>query len=130
VDGRDFLVNRPGTPIDSDPKFAPAGVDPDGFRRTQLGGAFGGPLATDRTFVFGALEYTNEQEDRIGSTARTDFLGTEERETWKAFARLDHGWSPSQTTTLRFALSDERRKGQGGGVIVPRRTSRPAASGA
>ncbi|MEX2468037.1 MAG: TonB-dependent receptor, partial [Gemmatimonadota bacterium] len=117
--GETFLVNRPGTPFDSDPKFAPAGVDPDGFERTQLGGAFGGPLATDRTFVFGALEYTSEQEDRVGSTARTDFLGTEERETWKGFARLDHGWSPSQTTTLRFALSDERRKGQGGGVIVP-----------
>ena len=117
--GEIFLVSRPGTPIDADPKFAPAGVDPDGFERMQLGGAFGGPVATDRTFFFGALEYTNEQEDRVGSTARTDFLGTEERETWKAFGRIDHGWSRSQTTTLRFALSDERRKGQGGGVIVP-----------
>ena len=117
--GEVFVVSRPGTPIDADPKFAPAGVDPDGFERMQIGGAYGGPVANARTFVFGALEYTNEQEDRVGSTARTDFLGTEERETWKGFARVDHGWSPSQTTTLRFALSDERRKGQGGGVIVP-----------
>jgi len=117
--GELFAVRRPGTPIDADPKFAPAGVDPDGFERTQLGGAFGGPLVEDRTFLFAALEYTDEKEDRVGSTARTEFLGTEERETWKAFARLDHGWSPTQTTTLRFALSDERRKGQGGGVIVP-----------
>lgn len=114
-----FLVNRPGTPIDASPKFAPAGVDPDGFKRSQLGAAFGGPIVSDRTFVFGALEYTSEQEDRIGSTARTSFLGSEERDTWKAFARLDHGWSPTQTTTIRAALSDERRKGQGGGVIVP-----------
>lgn len=114
-----FVVNRPGTPFDASPKFTPAGVDPDGFERTQLGGAFGGPVVSDQTFVFGALEYSNEQEDRIGSTARTAFVGTEERETWKVFARVDQGWSPTQTTTLRFALSDERRKGQGGGVIVP-----------
>lgn len=117
--GEVFVVSRPGTPIDADPKFTPDGVDPDGFERMQIGGAAGGPVANDRTFVFGALEYTNEQEDRIGSTARTEFIGTEERETWKGFARVDHGWSPSQTTTLRFAWSDERRKGQGGGVIVP-----------
>ncbi|MDT8340551.1 MAG: TonB-dependent receptor [Longimicrobiales bacterium] len=117
--GEIALVNRPGTPLDSDPKFAPAGVDPDGFQRTQIAGSVGGPLVTGRTFVFGALEYTDEQEDRIGSTARTAFLGTEERETWKAFLRLDHGWSPTQSTTLRSALSDVRRRGQGGGVIVP-----------
>jgi len=117
--GELFVVNRPGTPFDADPKFAPAGVDPEGFERTQVGGAFGGAVANDRSFVFGALEYTSEKEDRIGSTARTDFLGTEERETWKAFLRLDQGWSPTQSTTFRFALSDERRKGQGGGVIVP-----------
>jgi len=114
-----LFVNRPGMPLDSRPKHAPAGVDPDGFKRTQAGGSLGGPLVPGRTFVFGAVEYTNEQEDRIGSTARTSFLGTEERETWKAFARLDHGWSPTQSSTLRFALTDVRRKGQGGGVIVP-----------
>jgi len=118
-EGELLVVNRPGVPFDADPKFAPAGVDPDGFKRTQLGGAIGGPLVSGKTFFFGAVEYTNEQEDRIGSTARTSFLGTEERETWKAFARLDHGWSPTQSTTIRFGISDLRRKGQGGGVIVP-----------
>jgi hypothetical protein len=106
-------------PFDADPKFTPEGVDPEGFMRTQVGGTLGGPLVADRTFFFSALEYSNEREDRIGSTARTEFLGTEERETWKAFARLDHGWSQRQSTTLRVALSDVRRKGQGGGVIVP-----------
>lgn len=113
------MVNRPGVPFDADPKFTPTGVDPDGFQRLQVGGAVAGPLMAERTFVFGAVEYSNEQEDRIGSTARTSFLGTEERETWKAFGRLDHGWSETQTTTLRFALGDVRRRGQGGGVIVP-----------
>ena len=114
-----LLVNRPGTPLDADPRFAPAGVDPDGFQRTQLGGSLGGPLLPGRTFFFGAVELTDEKEDRIGSTARTSFLGTEERTTWKAFGRLDHGWSPTQSTTLRFALHNVRRKGKGGGVIVP-----------
>jgi hypothetical protein len=118
-EGEVLVVNRPGTPMDADPKYAPPGVDPDGFRRTQVEGTLGGPLVSGRTFVFGAVEFTQEQEDRIGSTARTSFLGTEERRTWKAFARMDHGWAPNQTTTFRFALHDVRRKGQGGGVIVP-----------
>lgn len=114
-----LLVNRPGVPLDADPKFIPAGVDPDGFRRNQMGGSLGGPLIPERTFFFGAMEFTAEEEDRIGSTARASFLGTEERRSWKAFGRLDHGWTPTQTTTLRFVLHDIRRKGQGGGVIVP-----------
>lgn len=117
--GELVVVNRPGLPLDASPKFAPAGVDPEGFQRTQLAGSLGGPVVRDRTFFFSAVEYTKEQEDRIGSTARTAFLGTEERETWKAFVRLDHGWSPTQSTTLRSAISDTRRRGRGGGVIVP-----------
>jgi outer membrane receptor protein involved in Fe transport len=117
--GEGFVFGRPGIPFDANPHFAPAGTDPDGFRRVQAGGALGGPLVPGRTFVFATAEYSNEREDRIGSTARTQFLGTELRETWKLFGRLDHGWSPSQTTTLHFAASDERRRGQGGGVIVP-----------
>lgn len=117
--GELFVVSRPGTPLDASPKFTPAGVDPDGFQRTQVGGAYGGPLLPGRTFVFGALEFSDEREDRIGSTAQTAFLGTELRRTWKGFGRLDHGWSPTQTTTLRLALSDIQREGQGGGVIVP-----------
>jgi len=114
-----LFVSRPGSELDADPKFTPAGVDPEGFERTQVGGSLGGPLIEGRTFLFTALEYTNEEEDRLGSTARTDFLGTEVRETWKGFARLDHGWSSDQTTTLRFAVNHLAREGQGGGVIVP-----------
>ncbi|MDQ3080624.1 MAG: TonB-dependent receptor [Gemmatimonadota bacterium] len=117
--GEIFGYNRPGIPIDARPRFAPAGVDPDGFRRTQVGAAVGGPLVKDRTFAFATAEYSNEMEDRIGSTAQTMFLGTELRETLKLFGRVDHGWSPLQTSTLRFALSDVSRAGQGGGAIVP-----------
>ncbi|MDT8369111.1 MAG: TonB-dependent receptor [Longimicrobiales bacterium] len=118
-EGEFDVVQRPGTPIDSDPKFTPSGINPDGFERLQLAANFGGPLVEGRTFIFGAVEFTDEKEDRIGSTARTDFVGTEDRETWKAFLRLDHGWSETQTTTLRSTFTDVRREGQGGGVIVP-----------
>jgi hypothetical protein len=117
--GEWFVFGRPGIPFDANPHFAPAGTDPDGFRRIQAGGAVSGPIVPGRTFSFATAEYSNEREDRIGSTARTQFLGTELRETWKLFGRLDHGWNSAQTTTLRFAASDVRREGQGGGVIVP-----------
>jgi hypothetical protein len=117
--GELFVVGRPGTPLDASPKFAPPGVDPDGFRRFQIGGGIGGAIRPGQTYVFTAVEYTDEREDRIGSTARTAFLGTELRTTAKVFARLDHGWTPEQTTTVRFASSELSRKGQGGGVIVP-----------
>lgn len=114
-----FAYWRPGTPLDADPKRVPPGVDPDGFRRLQLGGGAGGRIGTDRSFVFGAAEYVTEDEERIGSTARTPFIGTERRTTTRLFGRLDHGWSQTQTTMLRFAYSRVNRAGQGTGVIVP-----------
>ncbi len=125
--GELFGYNRPGLPLDARPAVqsgdAAARADvaraQQGFRRAQVGGAFGGPLAVQRTFVFGALEYSNENEDRISSTARATFLGRELRETYKAFARLDHGWNDNQTTTLRFALSHQARAGEGSGIVAP-----------
>ncbi len=117
--GEVFGYWRPGIPLDARPKLTPPGTDPEGFRRVQLGGGAGGPLATGRTFAHVAAEYTSENEDRIGSTAQTAFVGTERRETVKLAGRLDHGWSPGQTTTLRVAVSDVRRAGQGTGVVVP-----------
>ena len=117
--GEVFAYNRPGIPFDAKPAFTPPGVDPNGFKRTQAGFSIGGPAHRDKTFFFGTAEYTSEREDRIGSTARAQFLGTELRNTSKWFARLDHGWSPTQTSTVKFALSDVSRAGQGGGLIVP-----------
>ncbi len=124
--GEAFFYNRPGLPIDARAAVVPAGQDPDdfrqaqeGFRRSQLGLAGGGPIKTDRTFVFGALEYTNENEDRIASTANTTFTGREVRGTVKGFARLDHGWSPTQTTTFRVAASSVNREGRGSGIVAP-----------
>ncbi|MGH6691205.1 MAG: hypothetical protein ACREF4_11080, partial [Gammaproteobacteria bacterium] len=78
-----------------------------------------GPIARDRTFTAFAAEYTNENEDRIGSTALTAFVGTELREKVKLFGRVDHGWGRSQTTTLRAAFSHVNRAGNGSGVVTP-----------
>jgi hypothetical protein len=93
--GEAFVYNRPGIPLDAAAPVVPPGQDPDdfrrsqdGFRRTQAGGAAGGPLRRVRadgtgTFGFGAVEYTTENQDRIASTAQAVFTGRERRETWK-----------------------------------------------
>ena len=129
--GEAFVYNRPGIPVDARAAVVPRGQNTDdfrraqeGFRRTQVGGAGGGPLRVNAangtgTFVFGALEYTNENEDRIASTARATFTGREVRDTWKGFGRVDHGWSPTQTTTLRVAASSVNREGRGSGIVAP-----------
>ena len=121
-----FAYDRPGLPFDAPASLVPGGQNPDdfrraqrGFRRSQFGGSIGGPLVKGRTYLFGALEHTNENEDRISSTARATFLGRELRQTWKAFGRVDHGWNENQTTTLRFALSHQARAGEGSGIVAP-----------
>ena len=125
--GELFVYDRPGIPFDSrvaiQPSEATAREDSrraqEGFQRTQIGGSFGGPVVAQKTYLFGALEYTNENEDRISSTARATFLGRELRETYKAFARADHGWNDDQTTTLKFAMSRQARAGEGSGIVAP-----------
>ena len=129
--GELFAYNRPGIPVDAQSPVVPGGENASdfrraqkGFRRTQFGASGGGPLrphADDGTgtFVFGAVEYTNENEDRINSTASATFIGRELRQTYKAFARIDHGWSPTQTTTFRLASSNVNRAGEGTGIIAP-----------
>ena len=121
-----FAFQRPGIPFDAPASLVPVGQKAAdfrraqaGFRRTQAGGSFGGPLRRGRTYAFGALEYTNENEDRISSTARATFLGRELRQTWKAFGRMDHGWNENQTSTVRFALSRQARAGEGSGIVAP-----------
>lgn len=120
-----FVYQRPGRPLDARiPRTfgtAPEALDrrQEGFERLQLGGSFRGAVRPGRTFGAVAMEYSQEQEDRIGSTALATFLGTETRQTVKGYGRLDHGWSPTQTTTLRLAGSAVDRAGNGSGVLTP-----------
>lgn len=129
--GELFVYSRPGIPIDASPAIVPRGQDPEdfkraqeGFRRTQIGAAGGGPLRVDTaartgTYAFGAVEYTRENEDRIASTAQATFTGKEVRDTWKFLGRMDHGWTPDQSTTVRVAASGVRREGRGSGIVAP-----------
>jgi len=120
-----FAYQRPGRPLDATLPL-PFGAErtavtrrQEGFRRTQAGGALRGALRESQTFVATAYEFTREDEDRIGSTAQAQFLGTETRNTHKGYLRLDHGWSGDQVTTLRLAASGVDRAGNGSGVVTP-----------
>ena len=124
--GELFVYDRPGTSlgIDGDNRV-PFGANAnavrrrqEGFRRFQFGGALSGALVKDRTFYALAAEYTDENEDRIGSTALATFLGSEQRKKGKLFARLDHAWSATQFTTVRAAASLTNRAGTGSGVVT------------
>lgn len=126
--GDAFAFYRPGRPFDARTK-TPFGTaadsraildrQQDGFRRYHLGSGISGALDPGRTFYAAAAEYSDENEDRVSSTARTAFVGTERRQKVKLFGRIDHGWSPTQTTTLRAAMSWVDRAGRGGGVVTP-----------
>ncbi len=128
--GEAFVYNRPGVPFDARARIIPGGNATafnraqDGFRRTQAGVAGGGPLVADRTFVFGALEYTNENEDRIASTVSVPFVGRELRQIWKGFARLDQGLGAAGSLTATVALTSTDRAGQGSGVLAPEADTR------
>lgn len=124
--GELFFNRRPGTTIGVDgDNPVPYGADAaavkrrqEGFKRYQVGGALRGALVPNRTFYSLAAEYTDENEDRIGSTALATFLGTERRQKGKFFARLDHSWSATQFTTVRAAYSLTNRAGTGSGVVT------------
>jgi hypothetical protein len=124
-EGELFATWRPGRPFDARNRV-PDGADPaallaqqESFGRLQLGGSTSGAVRRDRTFYALAGEYTRETESRVASTALATFTGSELREKVKLFGRLDHGWSPTQTTTLRVAVSDVQRAGDGSGIVVP-----------
>ena len=125
--GELFVYGRPGTALGVDgTNKVPYGAVPaavrrtqDGFKRSQLGGAMSGPLLRDRTFYSVAAEYTDETEDRIGSTAVASFLGTERRQKAKLFGRIDRAWSATQFTTVRAAFSVTDRAGTGSGIVTP-----------
>lgn len=123
VRGELFVYGRPGGSLDARPAFTPANVDPSGFRRYQLGGAVGGPLAAwlggARTHAFGAAEYVREHESQTVITGYGNGAGEALRDRTKLFGRLDHDWNARQQTTLHAAFSNTRLAGLGTGNIVP-----------
>ena len=128
--GELFAYNRPGVPFDARAKIIPGGNAAafnraqNGFRRTQVGASGGGPLVANRTFVFGALEYTNENEDRIASTVSVPFVGRELRQIYKAFGRVDHGLGAAGSLTAKVAFTSTDRAGQGSGILAPEADTR------
>lgn len=121
--GELFVYGRPGASLDARPAFTPANVDPGGFRRYQVGGAVGGPLAAwlggAHTHAFGAAEYVNERESQTVITGYGNGAGEALRDRTKLFGRLDHDWNSRQQTTLHAAFSNTRLAGLGTGNIVP-----------
>ncbi|MCU0618894.1 MAG: TonB-dependent receptor [Gemmatimonadaceae bacterium] len=124
--GEVVVAHRPGVPFDARSAIVPAGANAADFRqaergfvRTQVAAAGGGALVPGRTYAFGAVEHGDENEDRVLSTARTSFLGREARRVTKLLGRVDHGWSPTQVTTLRLAGSRTAREGLGSGIVAP-----------
>lgn len=120
-----YLYQRPGRPLDARLPITFGAVSEaltrrqEGFERLQAGASYRTSMHGGRTLAASAFEYTNEEEDRIGSTALAQFLGTERRQTVKGYLRIDRGWSPTHTTTLRFAGSGVDRAGNGSGVVTP-----------
>ncbi|HJR61389.1 MAG TPA: TonB-dependent receptor [Vicinamibacterales bacterium] len=99
------VVTKSGTNRAAGGAFAFVQSDGD---RSQLGGFAGGPLAENRTFLFG-----NYQHSRAGDAAGTDegghLLG----------GRLDHIFNGSSRITARYGLDDGGafdRRGQNVGV--------------
>ncbi len=123
VSGEIFVYGRPGASLDARAALTPANVDPGGFRRYQVGGAAGGPLAAwlggSRTHAFGAAEYVDEHQSQTVVTGYANGAGEAIRNRTKLFGRLDHDWNARQQTTVHAAFSNTRLAGLGTGIIVP-----------
>lgn len=121
--GELFVYGRPGGSFDARPALTPANVDPGGFRRYQVGGALGGPLAAwlggGKTHAFGAAEYVSEHESQTVVTGYGNGAGEAVRDHTKLFGRLDHDWNARQQTAVHVAFSNTRLAGMGTGNIVP-----------
>lgn len=84
------------------------------FKRNQFGGSIGGPIKTDRTHVFGAIERTLTDEFFTVSTGRPDLYAAVEgtfpqpRKVTLGSVRVDHSFSEQQTLFGRYAHEEER----------------------
>ena len=120
--GEAFFLTRPGRPLDSSSSYPGrdlSGNDvKDGFRREQGGVSVGGPLITDRTFLYANLEYTRDRKNNVLSSPE---LGVEttvpgHNRSLLGSLRLDHVLDDSWRLTLRLNRGDVSIERQGGGL--------------
>jgi hypothetical protein len=84
------------------------------FERHQFGGSVGGPIKTDRTHFFAAVERTQTDEYFTVNTGRPDFYSAVEgtfpqpRDVTLGSLRVDHSLTQAQTMFARYAHEDER----------------------
>ncbi|MEO1575174.1 MAG: TonB-dependent receptor, partial [Pseudomonadota bacterium] len=120
--GEAFYLTRPGAGIDASSPFAQRDLSGnavrDGFRRDQLGFSIGGPIVTDRTFVFANVELTEDAKDNLLNAPELGALGTVpgENRTLLGTVKLDHTLNDDWRLALRVNRGDVDIERQGGGL--------------
>lgn len=116
--GDAFVYGHPGHAFDAHQAVLPPNTSA-GFRRLQIGGSLGGPIARGRLLFFAAGEHLDETQDQPIVTPYGNATGSIERKKTELFARMDQLWSSTQTTSLHLAVNDAQYIGHGGGNITP-----------
>ena len=120
--GEVYYQLRPGPPLDGSSPFAQRDLTgnqvKDGFRRHQVGTAFGGALKKNKTFYFLDFEYTRDRKDNL---LNSPSLGV--NETVRGYnnftylsGKLDHYWSDNIRSTVRAHVGFVNVDRQGGGL--------------
>lgn len=120
--GEFFIVNRPGTVIDSKNSFAQRDLSgnfvKDGFSRYQIGGGLGGAIVKNKTFYYINVEHTTDLKDNRLSSP---LLGVNTTISGKnnftyLSGKVDQKWSKKFSSSLRANVGIVNIERQGGGL--------------
>ncbi len=120
--GEVFFLTRPGSSLDASSSYPGRDLSgnqvKDGFRREQGGFSVGGPLVTDRTFVYANVEYTRDKKDNALSSPALGIAATVpgHNRSLLGSVRLDHRIDDAWWLTLRLNRGDVSIQRQGGGL--------------